>query len=84
MQNTDALSALHAIFTLQKDDHPVTIASLARHLQISRTDVTEALDLLATCGLCDAERVRLTMRGLAVAANHDARIRRLARTPRAA
>jgi hypothetical protein len=43
---------------------------------VSVTDAARALVRLEQLGLADAARVRLTMRGLAVAAAHDAQVAR--------
>jgi DNA-binding IclR family transcriptional regulator len=67
---------LDALYTLSPTQARLDAASLARRLGVSVTDAARALVRLEQLGLADAARVRLTMRGLAVAAAHDAQVAR--------
>ncbi|MFT3926011.1 MAG: hypothetical protein QM778_25935 [Myxococcales bacterium] len=59
---------LRALFQLALADCPADAGSVARLLGLRASQVAQALVELDVQGLVDAERARLTMRGLAVAA----------------
>jgi hypothetical protein len=65
---------LDALYTLSPTQARLDAASLARRLGVSVTDAACALVRLEQLGLADAARVRLTMRGLAVATAHAAQV----------
>jgi hypothetical protein len=58
---------LRALFELARCDHPAQPEVLAGALDMEPSAVTRTLDSLAARGLADCLRVRLTLRGLAVA-----------------
>ena len=64
--------ALRTLFELARRDHPVQPGVLARVLALEVAAVTPLLSRLEARGLVDAARVRLTLSGLAVAANAPA------------
>jgi Mn-dependent DtxR family transcriptional regulator len=65
---------LDALYTLSPTQARLDAPSLARRLGVSPSDAARALVRLEQLGLVDAVRVRLTMRGLAVAAAHAAQV----------
>ena len=64
--------ALRALFELARRDHPAQPDALARVLDLDGAAVTRLLVRLDARGLVDAKRARLTLPGLAVAANAPA------------
>ena len=62
------LSIVDSLFVLQGSGVRPSPSSLARRLGTSSTEVGRALTHLHRKGIVDATTVRLTMRGLAVAA----------------
>lgn len=59
---------VEAIFHLTQTGVRVDSMTLARHFATSAIVIQRALSKLEDLGLCDASRVRLTMRGLVAAA----------------
>jgi hypothetical protein len=59
---------LHALFALSRDTLHISAASLADAVGTTPTRAAAALIALERAGLCDASRARLTMLGLATAA----------------
>lgn len=62
---------LDLLFLLTRDGVRVDANNLARRLNTSTVVVSRCLARLDELGLCDASRVRLSMRGLVVAASND-------------
>ena len=61
------ISTLNQLFTLSSAGRPPCLVQLCAQLQLPVSMVSEALDQLEARGLVDAERLRLTMRGLSIA-----------------
>jgi Mn-dependent DtxR family transcriptional regulator len=59
---------LRALFEMASEDQPADLVSLAARVGLSCTRTAEILDALDRAQLVDADRVRLTMSGLALAA----------------
>lgn len=68
------ISTLKQLFTLSSAGEPPCFVQLCEQLALPALVVSEALDQLETRGLVDAERLRLTMRGLAIAVSLGARV----------
>ena len=68
MNNTAQHAVLFALFQLAKSDRPATVIRLVAETGHGRPVVEATLRSLDRAGLADAERVRLTMQGLATAA----------------
>lgn len=62
-------SVLHALYVLASQDHHATILRVAKKTGLTRAEVETALAALDRAGLADADRVRLTLPGLAYAAS---------------
>jgi DNA-binding IclR family transcriptional regulator len=60
---------LHALFVLASQDCHATVLRVAKKTGLSRAEVETALAALDRAGLVDADRVRLTLPGLAFAAS---------------
>ena len=69
MLNPTQQSALRLMFTLASEDCPADLQLLAGAMQLACVQVDELLSDLERAGLVDAERVRLTLPGLAIAAS---------------
>jgi DNA-binding IclR family transcriptional regulator len=67
--NSTLSSVLHALFVLASQDHHATILRVAKKTGLSRAEVETSLAALDRAGLVDADRVRLTLPGLAYAAS---------------
>ncbi len=67
MPQDEILAVLFALLDLARADVPAHAGEIALRLGLSATRVGESLVHLERRGLADAERARLTMRGLAVA-----------------
>ena len=74
MQITDlARRLLNLVFALSSSSTALTRPRLERRLGVSSTDLNQAVAELGRLGLLDAQRLRLTFPGLAVAAASGAR-----------
>ena len=73
---TTLLSVLYALFSLASADSKAHVSAVARAAGVSPTLAVRALARLEELGLCDASRVRLTFRGLAVASSYAASVER--------
>ena len=62
-----ARRVLHAVFTLSSSPAALTRPRLERRLTVSSCELNDALSELGRRGLLDAQRLRLTLPGLAVA-----------------
>lgn len=58
---------LHVLLTLSSASGAVTRPRLERRLGVASSEVTKLIEELASLGLLDAARLRLTLSGLAVA-----------------
>lgn len=61
-------AVLFALFDLARTDRHATVLRVARATSLGKDEVLAALGALDQAGLADAERVRLTMPGLTLAA----------------
>lgn len=61
------MQALHVLYRLARRDRPAELATLAAALGLRCAEADRLLTELERAGLVDADRVRLTMAGLAVA-----------------
>lgn len=75
---------LDALYLLSPMHARIDASSLARRLGTTPTEVVLALARLEQLGFVDALRVRLTLRGLAIAATQAAELLRAERRKRAA
>jgi hypothetical protein len=73
MNDTAQLAVLVALFDLAKTDRAATVLRLVDATGLTRDEVTASLAKLDRAGYADAERVRLSMPGLAAAAMISAR-----------
>ncbi|MBK8171327.1 MAG: hypothetical protein IPK60_13410 [Sandaracinaceae bacterium] len=71
MQHFTLFETLEALFQLTREGARVDELTIARRLGTSSILVSRSLKRLDDLGLCDAARVRLSMRGLVVAASYD-------------
>lgn len=76
-------AVLHALFEMAKSDRHATVIRLGRAVDLPRDVVLSTLGELDRAGLVDAERVRLSMPGLVLAASIGAprSLRTLPSTP---
>ena len=58
---------LHLVFVLSSSAQALTRPRLERRLGVASSDLNPALEELSHCGLLDAQRLRLTLPGLALA-----------------
>jgi DNA-binding MarR family transcriptional regulator len=77
MSNPSMESAVRVLFLLAKEDIHSDLSVLSLALGIAPIAAGRLLDRLEERGLVDAQRVRLTMAGLVVAASMDARDRKV-------
>lgn len=77
------VAALQALFHLARQDRPADLCVLAQELGLSCAQTDRLLAELDVAGLADAEAVRLTLAGLAVAVSAP-RLRRRERAAAAA
>lgn len=70
------IAALALLYRLAHADRPADLALVADNLGVSCTAADALLAELEAIGLVDAERVRLTLAGLALAVSHGAGQRR--------
>ena len=68
------ISTLKQIFTLSSSGDAPCFVQLCERLGLPPTVVGEALDQLESRGLVDADRLRLTMRGLSIAVSLGAQL----------
>ena len=74
---------LHLVFVCSPASTALTVPRLARRLGVRVIELRPALDELSRLGLLDAQRLRFTLLGLAVAvADGAGRSRRAPRKPR--
>lgn len=66
-------AALLVLFNLAREDEPADLSLIAARLGLSCVETDDLLSQLDRAGLVDAERVRLTLPGLAIAVSADAR-----------
>ena len=69
MLNPTQQSALRLMFKMASEDCPADLQLLSGALRLACVEVDSLLSELERAGLVDAERVRLTLPGLAVAAS---------------
>lgn len=69
MEQNHLAAVLVALFDLARDGHPAHMGNLADRLGITRKEAVRALVVLEKRGLCEADRARLTMKGLLVVAS---------------
>ena len=67
MTNDLMLATVRCLFDMAREDRPAELGRLASRLALSCRQTDAILHELERAGLADAERVRLTMPGLAVA-----------------
>ena len=63
--NANHQAVLHALFNLAQNDEHATVLRVANATGLARAEVVASLAALGRAGLADADRVRLTMQGLA-------------------
>jgi hypothetical protein len=73
---------LKLVFALSSSSTALTRPRLQRHLQVSTVTLNEAIAELGRLGLLDAQRLRLTLPGLACAVAAGARSTEKRRAPR--
>jgi hypothetical protein len=61
------LTLLSLLYRLASTDRPASIPRICRCTGLPAAAAVEALERLASAGLADAQRVRLTLPGLAIA-----------------
>jgi len=79
LKQTERLT-LRILFDLAQDDRPADLAVVSAELGRSCVETDAILEHLAEAGFVDADRVRLTMMGLTVAASAPARKRQRPRS----
>ena len=67
MQMHPMFTVLQAIFFMSSNDLPITRSTLARRVPFSDAELGRQLAALDRAGFVDAERLRLTLSGLATA-----------------
>jgi hypothetical protein len=81
--SSPARRVLKLVFAASSAQGPLTRPRLERRSALSRVELSAALAELAQLGLLDAQRLRLTLPGLALAVACGARSRAKARQPEA-
>lgn len=78
--NRIQLATLQLLYKLAREDRPADLSLLAAELGQTCASLDRVLGELDRAGLADAERVRLTMAGLAFAASSRSVLRKQERT----
>jgi len=84
MMNPTKISLLKALYDMAREDRAADLKKLADQLGLSCVETDQRLVQLEAEGLVDADRVRLTMRGLTIAVASPKSGRRTTRQIRAA
>jgi len=74
MSNRVMLATLQCLFEMARDDQPAELTAVAAELGLRCSELDRVLNALERADLVDAERLRLTMAGLAVAASLPAQL----------
>lgn len=74
MNSQDLHMTLYALFCLSRDHLPIDYQSIGLLSGITPTDASDVLHLLDQYSLADASRIRLTMKGLAIAVSRSSSI----------
>jgi DNA-binding IclR family transcriptional regulator len=69
MPNQTYRTVLRVLYAMARDDSPADLSVVAEALGLSCVDTDRLLARLEDAGLVDADRVRLTLTGLALAVN---------------